>query len=371
MRVIHLVKHCHRGHGNAHVAVDLACVQVSRGYQVVYASDGGDLENLLARSGVGLCRIPHSQKNVLGMGTAVFKLARLCRQFRPDLIHAHMMSDALVGYGASLLTGVPLVTTVHNSFDRHSILMRLGRCVVAVSEAERQSLLARGFSARKLQVVINGPNGSPREEDLPGDAGLDRLQAPSITTICGLHARKGVRDVIQAFATVADTHPRWTLNIVGDGPDRKALESQARDLGIGDRVNFMGSITYPRRVLERSAIFVLASYAEPCSLAVAEARAMGCAIVATAVGGTPELLDHGRAGRLVAAGRPDQIAKELDAFMRDEDRLLEWRARAKIGSDYLFVDRLFRDYDRVYRKTVAEKGVGRPETCLSDGSAIV
>ena len=352
LRVIHVVKHCNHGHGNAHVAIDLACIQASQGYEVVYASEGGDYSGLLESSGVALTELSQSQRHPWRSAGAVLKLAALCRRMRPDLLHAHMMSSAVTGYGASMLTGIPLLTTVHNSFDRHSLLMRLGQRVVAVSEAERRALVRRGFDPRRLDVVLNGPNGSARGLR-PLDAGMAPLSAPSVTTVCGLHRRKGVADLLIAFAQAAQDFPAWHLNIIGAGPDRASLETMAQASGLSDRIHFLGSVLSPQPLLERSAIFVLASYAEPCSLAVAEARAAGCAIVATAVGGTPELLEHGRAGRLVEPARPDEIAAELRGLMADPDWLRLWRDRALAGSSHFYVDRLFRDYDGAYRRLLA------------------
>ncbi|TPV98319.1 MAG: hypothetical protein USCAAHI_02243 [Beijerinckiaceae bacterium] len=94
-----------------------------------------------------------------------------------------MMSSAVFGYLASKLTGVPLVTTVHNSFDRHAVLMRAGRVVVAVSKAERDFLVGRGFKPGQVVVILNGPNGSPRES-FGTPAGVV-LATPSIATVCG------------------------------------------------------------------------------------------------------------------------------------------------------------------------------------------
>ena len=307
MRVIHLLNHCNHGHGNAHVAVDLACIQRTRGYAVVYASAGGDYEDLLRAYDVELASIV--QQKIGSAAAAVGKLVGLLRRFKPDLVHAHMMSGAVIGYAACTIMRVPLVTTVHNSFDTHSVLMRLGHRVVAVSEAERSSLEARGYNPARLDVVINGPNHSPREAFLP-DAPRPATRQPCITTVCGLHARKGVDDLLKAFALAAPSCPDWRLNIVGDGPDRGRLQQLAVSLGVDRQTTFFGSIQRPKGVLEASDIFVLASFADPCSLAVAEARDAGCAIIATAVGGTPELLEHGNAGRLVDPGQPEQLAQE-------------------------------------------------------------
>jgi glycosyltransferase involved in cell wall biosynthesis len=347
MHIVHLIKHCNHANGNAHVAIDLACVQASKGDKVIYASAGGDYEGLLATHGVTLERIDQNRRNLVSIVQAIGQLIRLCKRYKPDLIHAHMMTSAAVGYVASMITGVPLMTTVHNSFDRHSILMRLGRIVVAVSSAEKELLLKRGFKADQLVAIINGPNQSPREQWHSGDT-EPAFATPSVTMVCGLHQRKGVHDVLVAFSRIHSDFPQWHLNIIGDGPDRATLEALAEKLGASEFTHFVGPVRAPQSLLRKSAIFVSASYAEPCGLSIAEAREAGCAIVATAVGGTPELLEFGKSGCLVQPGRPEQLESELRRLTSDPNGLRTWQARSKSGSDYFNVFRLAQDYQRVY-----------------------
>jgi glycosyltransferase involved in cell wall biosynthesis len=170
--------------------------------------------------------------------------------------------------------------------------------------------------------------------------------------VCGLHSRKGVADLIHAFARAAQSFPRWHLYIVGEGPDRQKLLDLAADLSLTDRVSFLGSINNPAPLLRAADIFALASYADPCCLAVGEAREAGCAIVATAVGGTPELLEAGTAGRLVAPGAPDEIAAELAMLMADPRILEEWRRRSQQGAEYFRVARVTLDYLKVYEEAI-------------------
>jgi glycosyltransferase involved in cell wall biosynthesis len=144
--------------------------------------------------------------------------------------------------------------------------------------------------------------------------------------------------------------PQWRLYIAGEGPDREVLEEQVRSSGIADRVNFLGFVPVPRLLYERSDIFVLADHSDPCSLSIGEARAAGCAIVATSVGGTPEMLEFGRAGRLVSPGNPEQLATELRALMTNPKILAHMRRAARDGSEIFDVQRLVGDYERVYCK---------------------
>ena len=346
MRILHLANHCRLGHGNVHAAVDLACIQAARGDSVAYASEDGEFRELLLATGVAHIPLKQRSKQPLELASALAKLIALIRDSRIDIVHAHMMAGAVLGYLATRVTRASLVTTVHNSFDGHSTIMRLGDRVAAVSEAERITLMARGFSAQKLVTIVNAPLGGARsrwfaeEPDIP-------IARPSITTVCGLHARKGVDTIIAAFRLVAGDCPA-TLNIVGDGPDRALLEQAARETGFGDRIHFHGSLRDPQKVLQSSDIFVLASHAEPLGLVNLEARHAGCAIIATAVGGVPEALDGGRAGILVPPGDPEAFARELRSLLGDPENLARMKARAREGIERFFVDRLYADYRDLY-----------------------
>jgi len=355
VKILHLLKHSVDGNGGVHVAVDLACAQADAGHEVTIASSGGRYDPLLRSRGVEVVAVPRAEGPVVTVGVAT-ALVRLGLRLRPDVVHAHMMSSAVLGFGVAKLVRAPLVTTVHNSFDRHSGLMRLGSVVVAVSEAERALLLSRGYRAGKVVTVLNGASGSPRES-LEG-VHLGPLARPSVTVLSGMHPRKAVHDVIDAFAEVLPEFPHWHLNLVGDGPDRERLEATVAERGLDGSVRFLGSTLTPRPLLEDSEIFATATLADPCPLTVTEARGAGCAVVGTAVGGIPELLEHGRAGQLVPPSAPSAMALVLRSLMGDPDVLATWRARAREGAAYFTVDRVAEDYLRVYE---AARGVAPPD----------
>jgi len=357
-RVFHLAKHCGYGNGNVHVAVDLACVQAQRGVDVVFISGGGTFEELLAKHGVVHIKIDQDQRKPFSLLRAGYSIARLSMRFKPDILHAHMMGAAAVGYMASRITGVPLVTTVHNSFDRHSILMRLGNRVVAVSEAEKKHLLRQGYKSDQVDVVLNAPLNSPRLDKATIRTGVT-LESPCIVAICGLHRRKGVFDLINACAEVFRDLPEWRLYIAGEGPDQESLKEQSRSMGLADRITFLGFVSDPRGLLQQCDIFVLASYADPCSLVIGEARGAGCAIVATAVGGTPEMLEFGQKGRLISPGKPKELAAELRSLMTDPIARAELRRASLEGSEIFDVHRLTGEYERVYQRAVSTKSFGR------------
>lgn len=354
MRIVHLANHSNHGHGNVHVGVDLACAQASRGHHVVFASKGGDYDGLLQRHGVVGEMLEQDQRRPIPAALAALRLVGIVRRHRIDIVHAHMMSGALLGFVAARLTGRPLVTSVHNSFDRHSRLMRLGTRVAAVSSAERDLLISKGYRPERVEVVLNGPLDSARELTFLDDA-PPPVDRPCVTTVCGLHGRKGVDILIRAFAEASRDRPDWHLTIVGEGPDRAMLEELARSVGLGARARFLGSIKSPKSVLERSEIFAMASFQEPFGLALAEARAAGCAIVATAVGGMPEVLDGGEAGLLVPAGDQAALTDRLRLLMTDDRLRAEWRAKARSGAERFRAERMADDYDRLYARVLPQR----------------
>ena len=318
VKIMHILKHCHEGNGHVHVAVDLACAQADAGHRVAFVSSGGRYEDLLASHNVRLVSTSESV-GLLGLSRSAASLASAVRAFRPDIIHAHMMSSAVLGFLVAKNFGAPLITTMHNSFDGHSILMRLGDVVVAVSDAERNLLVSRGYPTTQVVTVLNGADGSPRESLAVGTAQV--LAKPCVVTLSGLHERKAVNDTILAFADVLPDFPHWHLNIIGSGPDRQLLENMVIDLDLTRSIHFLGSFVAPRLLLEQASIFASSSLAEPFGLSIAEARAAGCAIVATDVGGVPEVLDHGTAGILTPASDPASMASAFRVLMGDEVEL--------------------------------------------------
>ena len=363
MRIVHLVNHCRLGHGNAHLAVDLACAQAAHGDAVAYLSEGGDFEGLLAEAGVAHRALRQRTRNPFVAAASALRLAAFLRGFRADIVHAHMMSGALLGFIATRLGRARLVTTVHNSFDAHSGLMRVGDLVVAVSEAERSHLVERGFPASKVVAVLNGPLfGARVPRDAPAPPDLPR---PSVTTLCGLHPRKGVDDLIRAFALVAPRHRAAHLNIVGDGPERAALAALAAELGLAGRVRFHGEVGAPQGILRATDVFVLASRSEPFGLVNLEARSAGCAMIGTAVGGIPEALEHGRAGLLVPPRDPPALARALDDLLGDPDALAAFRAAALRGIERFGVDRMRVHYRDAYEAVRADRR--NPRAALASG----
>lgn len=163
MRILHLLNHTNRLNGHVHAAVDIACAQAKLGHTVCVASGSGDFEELLRKKSVETVVIDHKRttRNLLKSGMA---LKRFVRSWQADIVHAHMMTSAVLAWPVCKLARIPLVTTVHNEFEKSAILMGLGTRVIAVSDAVSVSMRRRGVSQSRLRVVLNGTIGSARFE---------------------------------------------------------------------------------------------------------------------------------------------------------------------------------------------------------------
>lgn len=347
MRVLHILNHVQKvGNGIVNVAIDLACLQAQAGYEVSIISGGGDYEALLADYGVthfciNQTRTWHNLANV------ALQYRALVQKIQPDIVHAHMMTGAVLARSLKLWNKYGLVTTVHNEFQESANLMGLADRVIAVSQSVAQSMQKRGIPKRKLRVVSNGTLESPRSGSLENCLPVG-LKRPAITTVAGMNSRKGITELIAAFEQVALDCPNAHLYLVGHGPEKEQFQSQARKTRVAHRIHFEGFQSDPRAYLLSTDVFVLASHREPFGLAISEAREVGCAIVASHVDGIPEVLEHGKAGLLVPPGDSQALATAIADLLKNSTKLHYWKTQAKKNIDWLNVTRVVNETLGVY-----------------------
>lgn len=346
MRIVHILNQSFRGNGHVGVAVDLACAQARNGHEVVLASAPGHFSDVLAANGVRFYDLDIQSRSLTNVARVIGRCDRLLKEFKPEVVHAHMVAAAVVARICQFRHKFHLVTTIHNSFDKQAILMGFGDDVVAVSEAVRSQMEKRGIARRKLRVVLNGTIGGARRPPMP--ATLPELAHPAVITVAGLHPRKGVADLLAGFDQCADQFPTAHLYIVGDGPSREDLEIQAKALPNASRITFLGFQDDPRPFLRSADIFVLASHADPYPLVISEAREAGCAIIGTAVDGIPEGLKQGAIGILVPPRDPGAISGALTRLMSDPKEMAAYRAAANENLAELTVDRMNAEYEAIY-----------------------
>lgn len=354
MHIVHFLNHSRQANGHVEVAVDLACEQARQGHEVTFLAGPGNFDDCLAAHGVRFVRIPDRSGPTRVLRT-ILDVLPILRRLRPDIVHAHMVVSALAARAVQPFCRYALITTVHNSFDPQSALMRVADRVIAVSGAVMREMAGKGIPEAKLRVVRNGTINGSRRPHWP--AGKMELQRPAIVTVAGLHGRKGINTLIDAFVTLRQTGANAHLYIVGEGPERQQLEQQAGDSAFSGDIHFMGHLPDPRVVIAGADIFALASLQEPCGLALIEARQMGCACVASDVGGNPEILDFGHSGRLFTAGDPADLAAAFQAILSSPDTLHRMRLAAQSGWQNWTVERMARETVAIYEEAIEPRAV--------------
>ena len=306
---------------------------------------------------------------------SVIRLARIIRRVRPQILHTHTAKAGAVGRLAALVAGDARPPIVVHTFHGHVLrgyfgslrsrgfalleraLARTTTCLVAVSPQVRDDLVRLGIAPEEKFVVVrlgieltdrvnatlNGRSETRRMLGIPADA----FTVGWIGRMTGV---KRTEDVLLAFRALRDRGVDAKLCLVGDGPDRTAVERRAHDLGLMRDTLFLG---YQEEVAPYYAAFdafVLPSGNEGTPVTTIEALAAGKPVVATRVGGVPDVVRDGEDGFLVDPGDIASLAERLATLAQDDglrDRMGE-AGRARVVPRYA-VARLVDDIDRLYR----------------------
>ncbi|HET8541479.1 MAG TPA: glycosyltransferase family 4 protein [Anaeromyxobacter sp.] len=302
----------------------------------------------------GLARGPGPAATVAYVALAARVVSTLSTRLR--VVHAHqLLSPATVALVTRAVRGVPFVVTAHASgvvgdvaclvrqrtlgTARLAALARLASAFVAVSAPIRDELLAAGIPAHRIRRI---PNGVDTARFAPPDAraraaaraALGLGDGPVAVYAGRLSPEKGADVLLDAWARLPGPAGA-TLCVVGDGPERGALEARAARVGAGASVRFEGACGEVAPWLRAADAFVLPSRTEGLSLALLEAMASGLAIVATDVGAAREAAGP-EGALLVPPERPDALAEALAAALWDRARAaaLGRAARARAVARY-------------------------------------
>jgi glycosyltransferase involved in cell wall biosynthesis len=345
MRILHLVHNIHTdGNGIVHAAIDVATFQKRAGHEVAIASGSGNFLPLLQAQGVPWYELSLQNRN--GRLLAPFRFRSVLRRFKPEIVHAHGFAGTILARAMRLGSRYRIVSTAHRVYDRELRLLGLADGVIALSESNADALAQGGVARAKLHVIKNGTIGTLRHASREHSAVT--LEHPAVVTLAGLYERKGIDVLIRAFAHIADAHPDAHLYLVGEGPERAALETLAASFACVARIHFEGFTTDTTPYLRACDVFVLASHRESFPLALIEAREAGCPIVSTDVDGAREALDGGNAGLLVPPGDAPALAAAIDRFLASDALRAEYRARTAVNIAYFSAERMARETLRAY-----------------------
>jgi len=377
IRILRLFSRLNIGGPSIHVILLTSGLR-DRGYETRLvvgreAPHEGNLLDLAAAKGVTCVSLPALGREIRPLSDvrALFALYRMIREFRPDIIHTHTAKAGVLGRVAGWLAGVsvivhtyhghvlrgyfgPLRTAFFRGVER--ALGLLSHALVAVSESVREDLVSLGVAtSSRIRVIPLGLELSPLAGDLPrGDlrraAGvLDTV--PLIGIVGRLVPIKDIPTFLASAILVRQALPEARFAVIGDGQERSLLEGECGRLGLSEIVHFHGWRRDMRGVYGDLDVVVNCSLNEGTPVALIEALAARRPVVATRVGGTPDLLAEGRFGHLVPPGDPESLAGAILETLRSPD---EAGRRAREGQAHVLshhsAERLLADLDTLYQE---------------------
>ncbi len=302
---------------------------------------------------------------------ALAGLVRVMRSWRPAVVHTHPAQAGLLGRLAARAAGVrTIVHTFHGHVLRgyfspaketvfrrlESLLARSTDTLVAVSEAVKQDLVALGVArAEKIRVIPLGLELAPYAGDLPrGELRREGAIAEGVPLVGMVGRLVPIKDVptfLAAARIVLEPRPDGRFALVGDGEERPARAALCRSQGLDGALRFFGWRRDLAPVYGDLDVVVNASRNEGTPVALIEAMAAARPVVATAVGGTPDLLGRGERGLLVPPAEPAALARAVIETLEGSEAA---RRRALAGREHVMSrhssERLFRDVDGLYRE---------------------
>jgi len=250
------------------------------------------------------------------------RLQKLIREGRFDLIHADLPVTGVLARLMGRRFGIPVIYTEHNLQERYHPLTRRANaltfgwndCVLAVSEEVAASINRFGLGRKtNLKTLLNGvPVEQVRAEAGNVNGLREELSIPPnhliVGTVAVFRRQKRLQDWLEVASRVTKQQRNVTFLLVGHGPEESMLRSRIRELKIEDRVLMPGFRPDGRRVMALMDIFLMTSEFEGLPMALLEAMALGKPVVATAVGGIPEVVKNGDEGFLTLVGAGDELA---------------------------------------------------------------
>lgn len=284
----------------------------------------------------------------------IVRLAKLFRQQRIDVVHTHDNRPLIYGAPAARLAGIrcvihtkhygQLATVTRRQNALTSFASRFCNDFVCVSRHSAELSRDAGVPAAKIRTIWNGIDLRRFPYRGPNPHG-------PIVTVARLSPEKGLDTLLQAAALVVTACPELRFEIAGHGPCLAALQQSAAALGLEKHVQFLGDVRDVPALLARARLFVLPSLAEGISLTLLEAMATGLPVVASRVGGNPEVVEDGDSGVLAPPQDPTALAEAILRLGRSapEGSRLGLAGRRRVEAHF-DVGAMVRDYAALYRR---------------------
>ena len=301
--------------------------------------------------------------------TLIRKLIRILKDRQIDIVHAHQYTPYFYGATAAILSGrCKIIFTEHGRHQPDRI--RLKRAIynqflnlftdriTGVSNFSKDSLVKyEKLPARKIKVIYNGIDPDEFEVSLDREAKRKELGIEQDEVVVGMIGRfdpiKNHLMLLRAFYKVLKHISGAKLLLIGDGLLKENCEKFASELGIGDRVVFLGRRRDVPELLRTFDIYVLSSIAEATSLTLLEAMAAGLPVIAIDAGGNPEIVMNDRTGILISPGNYREFAKATVSLIQDpEKRKRMGEAGIRRVKALFSIDRMLKEYEDLYLRLV-------------------
>lgn len=301
------------------------------------------------------------------------KMVDVVKYEKLDLLHVHyaiphasaafMAKQILQSQGIS----IPYITTLHGtditlvgkdpSFEPViTFCINQSDAVTAVSESLKKDTYAHFNTTREIHVIPNfiAPNMEPSAISSEVRRKYARDGEKILCHVSNFRKVKRVEDVVRIFAEV-NKEQKSKLILAGDGPERYSVEKLVRDLGICDRVIFLGKVRDTAHVLEIADLFLLPSETESFGLAALEAMAVSVPVISSNTGGIPEVNIHGVTGYLSNVGDVDEMAKNALKILKDEETLNTFKVNALKRAHDFDLEKILPMYEKIYFDLVPDK----------------
>jgi len=305
---------------------NLTYVLTAMGHSVTVVSLYNEKTPIARRMEEAGIRILYLDKK-LGLDVSMIpKLMKIIRQEKPDVVHTHLTVIKYAVISAKLCGIRRCIHTVHNVAREeaegrlqqvmNTFFFRLGWCVpVALSPEVRRTIVSfYGMKEERVPMIYNGVDLG---KCLPKtDYGLKK---PTVLLHVGrFNEQKNHKGLLEAFSRILKSHPDCCLQLIGDGNLEEETKQYAEALGIGEKVLFLGNQSNVYPFLQNADVFLLPSRYEGMPMTIIEAMGTGLPIVASAVGGVPDMMTDGESGMLVSC-EPEAVAQAVCTLLESED----------------------------------------------------
>jgi glycosyltransferase involved in cell wall biosynthesis len=302
---------------------------------------------------------------VLYRPMAILRLVRVMQRWNIDVLHVNDYWWAPIGVLASRLRGCPCLVHVRQEIETRKVKqywLDKASMVLPVSESIGNVIRDTGISEEKVQVLLSGISKKAAEPSPPSretSAILKKITGqPIIGTVANLFPRKGLEYLVQAVGNLKESFDNILLVIVGTGDAQyeSQLRKQIQDLNLTQHVLFTEFQEYPELFVSQFDVFVLPSIQEGFGIVLLEAMALGKPIVASHVGGIPEIVQHEKTGILVKAADVEELSKGVLTLLNDPNKRRKMGEQAqKRAAEHFSVERMMERLYGLYEDVLAKR----------------